>query len=663
MNRHCSCNSPYQPTANLVYLDYLHLTKQDDDANERSKAQELSLRPLSTSELEEHHRRRACLLEAAKDRLAKFEPVTAVERRALTAFHHCDFTNPAMWLNRSDDAHRQSLEAIPQQCESQRKPRSTLPHLSNKDHGRRQILRTNGQLFEEVSKSSQSSPAPRPPHVATEENGQRQIFRTSHDQRGYAEFEIADQKRRIARMGAGQDSRGEGTTSQTVRSSHAPKPTNHRLAPTFASREQCIHHLREQSKAQQQQSEKPSCGLWVRDQAERRKLAQQNWEQQKREQQKIRPPAAKPGSLYPGPTRIIDSAPTNRYLHEDHRKEVARSELTLSIYQFKVSESKVASQETDREYKEEKERKAIEQQQQQPKATLWVPRPEATRTGPVKQLLDGVNKALEQKVDAVKAGAVKIERVENETSRAHSQQPHKCPEDRYEAGLKCGRSFWDKYDKSHPMFRPLNGIRCSSSLGPASLQPLTGSIDRPAANESTCHTETPQKDVPGDSSRTSGFHAAVEAIDRTSGSLLESPKMASDQDKVPPLEPSGVSVSPNMDTGVVGITNISLVTFKEHPTIVVPRQDAPPPPTPQAKETDMGTELQKDRGSMEDVVGKAALGGVDIHLEWQEIEYGLEDDGWSDVEQDIADGNWLGTSSLPGLECASDGVSEGAVWL
>lgn len=655
MDRHCSCYSPYQPSATQVYLDYLRLTQQDETTNERSKAHELSLRPLSTSELEEHHRRKSCLFKAANDRLAKFERVTPVEKRALTALHHYNFAPPAiaMRINGSDGTHRQPLVAIPQQCESQRKPLPSHPHLANDDHGRRQILRTNGQPFEGLAKHSHPSPAPRPPQLANEGYGQQQMFRTSRDQLGYVEFAIADQRRRMVRMGlASQDSCGEGTTPQTTDSPHAPKPTNHRLARTFASKEECVQHLQEQSKAQQQQSENQACGLWVHDQAERRKLAQQKREQQKREQQKVRLPAAKPGSLYPGPTRIPNPGPPNHFLRGDPKRQSVRSELTLSIH----LKSKMASQET-----EEKERKAGEQQQ--PKATLWAPKPKATRTEPVKQLLDGVNKALEQKVDAVKAGAAKTARAENDGFRAQSQQPHKGLEEQYEAGLKCGRSFWENYDKSYPMSRPPHGICCFPCLCPATqatVQPLTASPDRPASNDSTRHIGTSRKEVPYDSSRTSGFRAAVEAIDRTSGYLLENPKIASDQDKAPLLQPPGVLVSPNRETDVVGITNISVVTLKDHPTIVVPRQEAPLPPTPQAEQTDMGTELKGYDGGVEDVVGKAALGNVDIHLEWQEVEHDLEDDGWSDVEQDFADDDWSRNSSLQDLEWASDVVSEGA---
>ena len=654
MDRHCSCYSPYQPSATQVYLDYLRLTKQDENLNERSKAQELSLRPLSTSELEEHHKRKACLFKAANDRHAL----------AFTVLHQCNFPPPAMGINGSEHAHRKPLEEIPQQCESQRKPIAFPPHLADEDHGRRQILRTNGQPFEGVSKDSQPSPAPRPPQWKNEEYWQRHMFRPSRDQRWYTDFELAGQKRRMARMGlASQDSCGEGTTSQTAHSPQTPKPTNHRLARTFASKEECVQHLQEQSKAQQQQSENPDCGLWVRDQAERRKLAeqkceQQKREQQKREQQKKQLPAAKPGSLYPGPTRIPNFGPPHHFLHGDHKKQSRRSELTLSIH----LKSKMASQGTDRDYKEEKER--TREQQQQPKATLWAPRPEATRTEPVRQPLDGVNKDLKQKVDAVKAGAAKTERVENQASRAHSQQPHTSPEDRYEAGLKSGTSFSGKYDKSYPMSRPLYGTRCSSSLDPASVQPLTASPDHPAGNEVKRHTGTPQKEVTYDFSRTSGFRAAVEAIDRTSGHLLQSPRIPSDQDKVRLLEPSGVVVSPSRENGVVGIADISLVTFKDHPTIVVPRQDAPPPPpppTPQAEQTDMGTEIKEDNGGIEDVVRKMALEDVDIHLEWQEVEHCLEDDGWSDVEQDFADDKWSRTSSSLNLEWTSDVVSEGAV--
>lgn len=241
---------------------------QDENTNEHSKAHELSLRPLSMFELEEHHSRKACLFKAANDRLAKYEQITTVDKRALTFLHRCDFPSPAMGINASDGVHRQPLEAIPQPCELQRKPVTFPPHLAKEDHGRRQILRTNEQPCEGVLKESQPSPAPRPPQFKNEESWQRYLFRPRRDYRLYTDFELADQERRMVRMSlASKNSCGEGTTTQPTHSPHKPKPTNHHPAQSFASKEDCVQHLREQSKALEQQSKNPDCGLWVDDQA------------------------------------------------------------------------------------------------------------------------------------------------------------------------------------------------------------------------------------------------------------------------------------------------------------------------------------------------------------------------------------------------------------
>lgn len=594
--------------------DPLLLNKRKHGIDERSRALDLSLRKrLSASELEEHYGRKARLVQTANDPRAKVERFHAMEEHTPPALRRC-FLPPSMGTNGDDNAYRQLFEGVPQ--------------------------------------LSQQRPGPRAPH---EDPELREDWVTSHDQRGYVEFEIADQERRLARMGlVGRNSQREGTrpqmTPEAIFSSSKPKPTNHFFAQTWAPKEKSAqatlspptpkptnHHCAPKEtfvpqmwvppKAQEQQSNTPTCRGWVQqvpllkskarkeDQQQKlpekrpaeQKPLEQKPVQQKREQQKIQLPAAKPGNLYPGPTRIPSILPPNHILHQDDKEQSRMSERALS----ELHKTKLASLEIIRYYKEEKEREAEEQQH---KATLSAARPEVTKRGSVKQLLAGVNRALEQKVEVAQGGAV-------------------------EAGLKCGRSFWEKYDKSYPI--------------PGQ------SPDRPTGSEFVRHTGTSRGEVPHDSSRTSDLRAAVEAIDRASGNLLEIPKTASDQDETPFLEPSSVIVSRNKEKDVPGIADLSLVAFKDHPAITVPGQDAPLPPISMAEQT--GTEPEENDGAVEDVVEDAPLGDVDMHSEWEKVEHSLQDDGWSEFEQDFASNDWKDGSSSLDLEWASDVVSEGCV--
>ena len=576
--------SALQPVADHVSLDPLLLNKRKQGIDERSKALELSLRSrLSAYEFEENYSRKARHVQGANDRRAKVEGFVTIEKSTFLALHPCAFPL-AKGANGDDSAY--------------------------------------GQPFEELLQYMQQRPAPRAPH---EDPELREDWEPSHDQRGYVDFEIADQKRRLARMGlVGRDSQRESTTPQMPFSSPTPKPTNHQFARTWAPTEKPAqttlsppvptptnHHCAPKEtfvpqmwvppKAQEQQNKNSACRGWIqqvpllksraRQEAEQRKLAgqkplEQKPTRQKCEQERTRLPAAKPGSLYPGPTRIHSILPPNHILHQDDKEQSRMSERAL----LELHKTKLASLEVIRQHKEERDRKAGEQQQ--PKATLSAPKSGATKRESVKQLLAGVNRALEQKVEVSQGGAARTERVENGAFQPHSQQPHKGTED---ASLKCGRRFWEKYDKSYPVLRQ--------------------SPDRPIGSEFARHTGTSRGEVPHDSSRTGDLCAAVEAIDRTSGNLLEIPKTESDQDKTPILC---------------------------------------------AEQMDTGTESEENDGAVKDVVETAPLGDVDIHLEWEEVEHSLED-GWSDVQQDFASNDSKDGSSSLDLEWVSDVVSEGCV--
>lgn len=628
MDRHCSRQSPYQPSADQVYLDYLRLERRDDGIDERFRALDLSSRPLSAFELEEHHKRKACLKEDANDRWSQIERMHTVEKRAFTALHRCKFP-PAKTNNGKENTYRQP-------------PGGVLRH-------------------------SQPKPRPRPLDLANEDYGQRQSLGTRRSERGYLGFEIADQKRRLARMGlGGRQSHGESAIPQKTLPLPILEPTDHLIfSRTGAPKVGPVQQMQSTSKVQEMQKETLACGQLVQEhtsdvllevqasqEAGQRKLAQQ-----KREQQKVQLPTAKLGNLYPGPTRIPGILPPIRIVHDDDDMDQSiMSELALSVH----LRSKMASQEAYRKYKEEKERKNGKDEHERRKAASSVPRSENTRTEYFKYLLASTNKALEQKVEVAKVGAAKTE---NETLRAQSQQPYKGPEDAYEASLRRGRLFWDKYDKSYPIPRQSDGTHCShslDSLDSASVEPLIASPDHPiGADEVVRHTGISPREVPLDLSRINDLRAAVEAIDKISGNLLESPKTSSGHEESPLPEPSTVSILRNREECAIKLASLSPVIY-EDPSGKVPRQAVSPLPIAQAEHDDTSAETREDEASIEDGVEVAPLEDIDIRLSWEEVDDSLGDDGWSDVEQDLADNEWTASSSSSDVEWASDIASEGA---
>ncbi|KAL9136891.1 MAG: hypothetical protein Q9175_001897 [Cornicularia normoerica] len=622
MDRHCSRQSPYRPSAGQVYLDYLRLDGQDDCIDERCRAHDLSVRPLSLSELEEHYKRYACLQKFANDRWAKIEHIRGVEKRAFTALHQCKFT-PAKANHGKDDTHRQLSGRILQQ-----------PH---------------------------ARPRPRPLDLPNEGHMEQQSLGARREQRGYSEFEIADQKRRVARMGlGGQQCHGKGATPHTTHPIPLPVPTNRRFPRTSNPKEESAQQMQEQSKAQEQQSETPACGPWVQERTNevllknrtRQEAGQRKLAQQKHEQQKVQLPPAKPGNLYPGTSRISGILPPIRIAHDNMEQNIM-SELALSVH----LKSKMASQEAYRKYKEEKEQRKEEKQR---KAALSAPGSEATRTESVKQFLASVNKALEQEVEAAEVEAAETKGVEKESLRTQSQQRHKCPEDAYEACLKYGESLCYKYGKGYPIPRQFDGINCSPSVDFASVQALTASLDHSiGADKSARHTGISQMEASLYSSRTSSLRAAVEAIDKTTGDLLESPKTASGQDEPPLLEPAAASILRKGYKCVVNVASLSLVTHKDL-SVEVPRQDVSLLPIPQPEQTDRGSELRENEESVEDAAKTALLRDVDIPLDWEEVDDSLGGDGWIVVEQDFVDNVLTGSSSSSDVEWASDVASEGS---
>lgn len=445
---------------------------------------------------------------------------------------------------------------------------------------------------------------------------------------------------------------GEGAIPQTTHPLRKPEPI--------------IHLSQSTREAQEQPNETPACGQWVRKRTNNAllkvgarhepgqwKVAQDNLEnqklvQQKREQQKVQLPAAKPGNLYPGPTRISGIPSPNHLVYDDNKEQITTSELAILLH----LKSKMASQEAYRMYKEEKE--------EQRKASLSIPRSEITRTEPVKQLLASINKSLEQKLEAAEVEAAKTTIAESDASRDQSPKPSKGPEDAYEAGLKCGASFWRRYDESYPICGQPDGIHCPPSPESASTQALITSSDcRLGAQKSACDTGPFQRKVPLDSSRTNDLRAAVDAINKTSGNLLKSPKTTSAQLKPPLIEPSIGSISWNREKAVVHVAGLSHAMYKDS-SIETYRHDVSPTPILQAEQTDMGSELTEEEEGGGEAVEAASQGYVDIQLEWEEVDDNLEDDEWSDIDQDFMNNVWMGSSSLSDMEWASDVASEGA---
>ena len=408
MDRYCSHQPPYQPTAGQVYLRCSGSNGQGDDIT-------MTSRPLPAFELEE--RRREFRLRP-EDIWARNGQVCPEDHYASIALHQCRFP-----LAKSDNGKDNTYQQLP------------------------------GGIFQH----SQRKPRPCPLNLAVEDRGQQQSLIMNHEQHGYLESESADQKRRAARTDLGGQYRGgEGTTTQTTFPPPTPEPTDHRFSRICVQNKGPTQQMQEQSKAPRQQSGTPSYRQWVQgvtniiplNSQARQEAAQRQFAQQKRDQQNVQLPAAKPGNQYPRPTRISGPA---RTVHNNDTERSVVSDLKLSVH----LKSNMGYQEKYRMYKAEKERKREEEQR---KAILSASTPEATGTESVKQLLASVNKVLEQKVEAAELEAADTKDSEVQAPQIQSQQPHRDPKDAYQDARKCGESFWHEYARSHPTLGPSNGI-------------------------------------------------------------------------------------------------------------------------------------------------------------------------------------------------------------
>ena len=596
---------------------------QDDGIYERARratALDLNLRHLSVSELEAHHKRKACLDQYANETRAMIERARtlALEERAHTALHQPN--------NGTDNTHSPVT---------------------------RGILRP-----------TQPKHRPRPLDLATEDHGHQQSLGARLEQRGCFESGITDHESRVARMGlSGQKSHGEGAIPLNTFPRPILAPTNHHVPRLCTPKAQPAQQVQERSKAQP--GETPTCGETARETVndqllkarieqaammrklnqqilDQRKLAQQKFEQPKLAQQIVRTPTARPRNLHPGPSRISGIPPPSRNVHDDGVEQRIMSKLAHSTHIM----SKMASQEAYQGYKEKKRKKEEEKLE----AALSVPTSsEATRMDSYKKMLASVSNALEQKVGAELVEGAKTEGTANQALQT------KGPEGAYKAGLKCGESCRYKYDKSHLKLGQSGGIHRCPNADCASVQQPGAIPDHPAsAKKSARHIGTAPGDVRPKFPRESDFRYAVEAIDKTSGNFLRSPKTASYPDEAPLPASSTVPVSQNGAEYVIKAVNLSLCIDKEPPA-KVSRQDVCPTPSLLAGQTGMSSDLREDGEIFEDAVEAVQPGDLDIQSEWEEVEDSLGGDGWSDVEQDLVNDFWMRSSDLSDTD-ESEGV-------
>ena len=630
MDRQYSPQSPYQPSAGQVYLDYLHLNGQNSSIDERVRAHELSVRPLSLSELEEHNRRHASLRKYADDHL---ELVRATENGPFTAL---------------------------------RQRKVPLAKTNNEKNC------TQTEQSSDVDPST-ARPRSRPLYISSQNPREQQILGTSREQRGHTEFETSDQGRRLARMGLGQQQcHGKGTTPHITPALPEPVPTSHRSLQICVPERKPVQQLQELEKAQVQYSESPACCSLVQERTNDALLKTRAREEagrdkfnQKCEQemvQKAQLPAAKPGRLYPGPSRI---SCIPHPLHASMEQAIL-SEIGKSAH----LKSKMASQEAYLKYKKEEE-----ELEEKRKGALSVPRSVsvATRTESVKQLLANVNKSLEQEVEAVGVEVADTTGVPNEAYRVQSQEPHKRPVDGFGTADSYGERFW---------YGDKNGIRRSPRLDFASEQPSKASLDHPtaataatAADRSAPKPGTTEREA-SSSSESSDVRAAVEAIDKTNGDLSGSPKTASGPDKRPEVNLKPLSIKRYGNRIVVHLARISLATLGKS-SFDVSRENVSPLPVPQPEQRDMSSKVRlapeavkaldalklvlvvdntESRGateSMEDMLEDV------VESEWERIDDSLGDDEWSVVEQDSVDEVSTRSPSSSDVEWALDVDSEG----
>ena len=404
-------------------------------------------------------------------------------------------------------------------------------------------------------------------------------------------------------------------------------------------------------KAQKQQNQIPDSGNWERT-VTNDALLNARREDQKREQDKVQLPAAKPGSLYPRPSRIPGPL---CIVSEDGKERNVFSDLRLSMHRH----PNMAYREVYRRYTEEKERKKEEEQR---KAALSVSAPEATRTESVKQLLTSVNKSLEHKVEAAE---LKAAGTESEASRSQSpQQQYQGPEQASQAARSSVESFWHEYTASYPMARQSNSTHSTQIFDSTSPPPPATSPDPSKdADASTRRVGFSPRRKSVDSSLEKDYCAATEAIDKVPGDLLESPTTVSAQDE----SSSSSSVGPSVVSTTLrneenrctakGSTTVPLVNVNHNAPSsisVSEKRGASPPPIPQpGQTTGLSTaELRRhDDRNVENPLGAEPLGGdVDIQLEWEEVvgdDDSLDgDESWSVVGREVGGYNDARRGSL-----------------
>ena len=426
----------------------------------------------------------------------------------------------------------------------------------------------------------------------------------------------------------GQKCYGKGATPHTTPALPEPVRTSRSLR-ICVPEEKPTQQMQERAKAQVQYSETPACCPLVQEQnnnallkTRAREEAGQRIFAQKCEQemvQKVQLPAAKPGTLYPGPSRISGTLPP---LHASMAKTLLY-EIENSVY----LKSKLASQEAYLKYKEEE--RDLEEKR---KGASSVPGsvPVATRTESVKRLLANVNKPLEQEVEAVGDEGAETRGVPDEALRVQSRQSHR---------------------RRSPRLHPTAAIM---------------------ADRSAPHTETIQRE-PSPSSESSNVRTAAEAIDETNGELLGSPKAESGQENSQPVNLKPLSIKQYGTKVVVHLARVSLATSGNR-SFEVSTQGVFPLPVPQPEQKDMSSELRvapnaidalklvlvvdnaEPQGapeSVNDVVENAIQSG------WERIDDSLGDDEWSVVEQDSVDDVSTRSPSSSDTEWAFDVVSEG----
>lgn len=570
---------------------------QEEGINDCFRALEFRSGPLSASELEEYYRHKA-LAREANGRWARVEQVRPGRNRAFT---------------------------LPNQC--------SIP-VAKVDYGKNS---THGQRPGGTIQHSQPKPGPHPVNPAVDGHEEQRSLRTRREQSEFLEFQTAEWKRRVARVELdAQKYHRESPASYTALPPPEPDPTDRLFSRAYVPIVRPVKQTHEQSKAEKRHKETPVCSHWVpqgtndvllnaraMQEAGRGKPTRQT-----HEQGKVQLPAARPGSLYPRPSRM--SGPV-RITHDINLDRSIMSDLALSVH----LKSKMACQEAYRRCKEERERLKEEEQR---KAKLSGSTSEATRTETVKQLLASVKKVLEPKVE------IDADGLDNEALRARPQGDLR---DASEAARKRGESFWHEYARSYPTPGQPHGIHCSTSHESASVQPMTACPDRSnGADEEARHS---QNQAPLDSSRTGDYRAAIEAIDKASGDRLGSPETSSgsSRDDPPSIEPPTASLLRTIEKCVAKIGRASLVGRKDPPAATSSEhQVAAPPVSHTGGESDVSTGSRggEEEGKEHDVAAvdtaEAAevRGGLDIdmEMEWQDVGCAFaDDDAWSYVERDL----------------------------